>query len=268
MFRFFENLVDPFQPYAERTPSANPWQYILDHLSPFRAVMALASRSRQSAHRLRSGSSAMPAGWSTRWRQRRPTGFGPPMAANFWPWRALVLIVRSLAPLLKESLDDISFKPAAVNLMVGGPIAMCSASRWAGSKRTCRGRIANACAIWVLPARGRVYAVLHTLAYVAVYSLASRLAHGSGRPAACLAARGLANALFRADDLCGAASPARVRAFPDGAFGADRHAGRYLCQYCHRQAVRQFRRGRPGKPRAICENPCHLRRPAKGRGHA
>ena len=39
MFRFFENLVDPFQPYEAKTPPSGYWAYMLDQVRPFRRVI-------------------------------------------------------------------------------------------------------------------------------------------------------------------------------------------------------------------------------------
>ena len=39
MLRFFENLVDPFQPYAQTdTPPRRLWPFLLDYIRPFKAV--------------------------------------------------------------------------------------------------------------------------------------------------------------------------------------------------------------------------------------
>ncbi|WP_300516388.1 ABC transporter ATP-binding protein [Aliiroseovarius sp.] len=39
MFRFFENLVDPFAPHAGDTPPATLWAYLRTHFGPFRKYM-------------------------------------------------------------------------------------------------------------------------------------------------------------------------------------------------------------------------------------
>lgn len=41
MFRFFENLVDPFQPFDETTPPKKLWPYMRSQFGPFRKVMLL-----------------------------------------------------------------------------------------------------------------------------------------------------------------------------------------------------------------------------------
>ncbi len=39
MFRTFENLIDPFAPFEERTPPANYWAYLRAQLVPFRRII-------------------------------------------------------------------------------------------------------------------------------------------------------------------------------------------------------------------------------------
>ena len=44
MFRFFENLVDPYQPYAQTdTPPRRLWPFLRDYIRPFRAVFAVTA---------------------------------------------------------------------------------------------------------------------------------------------------------------------------------------------------------------------------------
>ncbi len=39
MLRFFENLVDPFQPYVQTdTPPRKLWPFLVDYIRPFRTV--------------------------------------------------------------------------------------------------------------------------------------------------------------------------------------------------------------------------------------
>jgi ATP-binding cassette subfamily B multidrug efflux pump len=42
MFRFFENLVDPYQPYPEQdAPPTKLWPFLKEYVLPFRAVFAV-----------------------------------------------------------------------------------------------------------------------------------------------------------------------------------------------------------------------------------
>ncbi|MES2144259.1 MAG: ABC transporter ATP-binding protein [Pseudomonadota bacterium] len=44
MFRFFENLVDPYQPYVETdTPPTRLWPFLKEYVRPFRAVFAVTA---------------------------------------------------------------------------------------------------------------------------------------------------------------------------------------------------------------------------------
>ena len=41
MFRFFENLVDPYQPYVEQdAPPTRLWPFLKDYVRPFKGVFA------------------------------------------------------------------------------------------------------------------------------------------------------------------------------------------------------------------------------------
>ena len=44
MFRFFENLVDPYQPWLQTdTPPRQLWPFLRDYILPFRKVFAFTA---------------------------------------------------------------------------------------------------------------------------------------------------------------------------------------------------------------------------------
>ena len=44
MFRFFENLIDPYVPYAEKDhPPQTLWSFLWDYSQPFKKVFALSA---------------------------------------------------------------------------------------------------------------------------------------------------------------------------------------------------------------------------------
>ena len=46
MFRFFETLVDPYQPYAQTdAPPRRLWPFLRDYIRPFRKVFAITALS-------------------------------------------------------------------------------------------------------------------------------------------------------------------------------------------------------------------------------
>jgi ATP-binding cassette subfamily B multidrug efflux pump len=44
MFRFLENLVDPYQPYAEQdAPPTRLWPFLRDYIRPFKGIFAVTA---------------------------------------------------------------------------------------------------------------------------------------------------------------------------------------------------------------------------------
>jgi len=169
MFRCFERLVDPFRPYAERFPNRRVLPFILDHLFPFRWVIGLSLLLTLVG----AGIEVWLIGYTGRlvdtlavtppdrlWIEHR---------AEFLGAIAVVLIARPLAGTLREALDDIAFKPNAVTLF-----------RWRAHRHVLRqsvgwhqndfaGRRAAHVQEIGNSATGAVYAVVHTLVFVAIY---------------------------------------------------------------------------------------------------
>jgi ATP-binding cassette subfamily B multidrug efflux pump len=169
MLRFFADLIDPFQPYNERTPPAGVWPFLLQHLRPLKHVMAMSLA-------LTAVSAALEV-WLIGYAGRLVDMLAATPPEELWAEHggellavaALVLIARPLAPLIRESLDDIAFRPNAVTLI-----------RWRAHRHVLRqsvgwfqkdlaGRIATRVRESGSAAAGAAYQVLHTLSFVAVY---------------------------------------------------------------------------------------------------
>jgi ATP-binding cassette subfamily B multidrug efflux pump len=169
MFRRFETLVDPFLPYAERTPPASLWQFLRHHLRPLRHVMALSL--------LFSLIGAAIEVWLIGYAGRLIDTLSAAAPDQLWARHggeltavaALVLIARPLAGFIRESLDDVAFRPNAVTLI-----------RWRSHRHVLRqsvgwfqndfaGRIATRVREIGSSATGAAYSALHTLAFVAFY---------------------------------------------------------------------------------------------------
>ncbi|HEV7278255.1 MAG TPA: ABC transporter ATP-binding protein [Devosiaceae bacterium] len=169
MFRRFESLVDPFLPYVERTPPASLWAFLKDHLRPLRHVMALSL--------LFSLIGAAIEVWLIGYAGRLVDTLGETAPDELWARHglelaavaALVLVARPLAGFVRESLDDVAFRPSAVTLI-----------RWRSHRHVLRqsvgwfqddfaGRIATRVRELGSSATGAAYSALHTLAYVAFY---------------------------------------------------------------------------------------------------
>ncbi|MBB3607207.1 ABC transporter ATP-binding protein [Rhizobium sp. BK602] len=169
MFRRFEKLVDPFQNYDDPTLPPDSWRYLKSNLRPFRLVMAMSL-----------GLTVIGAAievWLIGYTSHlvdilatvRPDRLWASHGVALLTAAALVLIGRPLAGYLRESLDDIAFRPNAETLV-----------RWRAHRHVLRqsvgwfrqdfsGRIAAQVRDIGSSATGAAYAVLHTLSFVTIY---------------------------------------------------------------------------------------------------
>ena len=169
MFRRFEEFVDPFQDYGELKPSSQTWRYLITNLRPFRTVMAMSLTLTVIGAAIEI--------WLIGYTSQLVDNLAAARRDEFWASQgtgllaaaALVLIGRPLAGYLRESLDDIAFRPNAETLF-----------RWRAHRHVLRqsvgwfrqdfsGRIASQVRDIGTSATGAVYAVLHTLSFVTIY---------------------------------------------------------------------------------------------------
>lgn len=169
MFRRFEEFVDPFQDHGEQQPSSKTWRYLLTNLRPFRTVMAMSLGLTVIG--------AVIEIWLIGYSSRLVDNLAVARREDFWVSEglgllaaaALVLIGRPLAGYLRESLDDIAFRPNAETLF-----------RWRAHRHVLRqsvgwfrqdfsGRIASQVRDIGTAATGAAYQVLHTLSFVTIY---------------------------------------------------------------------------------------------------
>jgi ATP-binding cassette subfamily B multidrug efflux pump len=117
MFRRFSSLVDPFQSYDQKTPPENAWRFLADNLWPFRYVTALSL--------MLTVIGAVIEVWLIGYASELVDVLAATSPDLFWENHghqlliagAIVLVARPLAGLLKESLDDIAFRPNAEYLV-------------------------------------------------------------------------------------------------------------------------------------------------------
>jgi ATP-binding cassette subfamily B multidrug efflux pump len=169
MFRRFESLVDPFQSYPKLTPPRDVWPFIVENLRPFRHVMAMSL--------VLTIIGAAIEVWLIGYTSALVDTLAATQPAQLWAAHgdellavaALVLIGRPLAGYLRESLDDIAFRPNAETLV-----------RWRAHRHVLRqsvgwfrndlsGRIATQVRDIGASCTGAAYQVLHTLSFVSVY---------------------------------------------------------------------------------------------------
>ena len=169
MFRRFEELVDPFQDYDELKPSPQTWRYLITNLRPFRTVMAMSLSLTVIGAAIEI--------WLIGYTSQLVDNLATARRDELWASQgigllaaaALVLIGRPVAGYLRESLDDIAFRPNAETLF-----------RWRAHRHVLRqsvgwfrqdlsGRIASQVRDIGTSATGAAYAVLHTLSFVTIY---------------------------------------------------------------------------------------------------
>jgi ATP-binding cassette, subfamily B, multidrug efflux pump len=173
MFRRLEDLVDPFVRFDHRTPTASVWQFIREHLQPLRFVMI--------ASLILSAISAVLEVWLIFYAGRLVDSLAATDRNQFWAEfgtellliALLVVVIRPVVWLGRESLDDIAFRPNAVTLI-----------RWRAHRHVLRqsvgwfqneqsGRVAARVRDLGDSATGAAYTVLHTLSFVSLYILGS-----------------------------------------------------------------------------------------------
>ncbi len=169
MFRYFENLVAPFQAYAPQTPPSSIVSYLALTLRPLRHVVALSL--------VFTALSAAIEIWLIYYAGRLIDLLASVPPENLWRQRgtelflvaALLLVVRPAIAFIRESLDDLAFRPNAVSLM-----------RWRAHRHLLgqsvgwfQNRQAGSTAIRVRElgssATGAAYQIVHTLSYVIFY---------------------------------------------------------------------------------------------------
>ena len=165
----FANLVDPFVSYAARTPSATPWRFIIENLKPFRWVLLasllltvigaslevwLIGYTSQLVDILAS------SGAETLWAEH---------GTEFLIVALVVLIGRPLAGYLRESLDDIAFRPNAEAMIAWRAHRHVTRQSVGWFRNNLSGRIANQVYAISGSAVGAAYSVVHTLAFVSIY---------------------------------------------------------------------------------------------------
>jgi ATP-binding cassette subfamily B multidrug efflux pump len=173
MFGFFERLVDPFQTYVRQTPSNGVWEFLADNLRPLKHVMA-ASLALTAV-------GAVIEVWLIGYGARVVDLMTTTPPSEFWARHGLelfivaafVLVLRPLSPLVRESLDDIAFRPNAVTLVRWRAHRHVLGQSVGWFRNDMAGRLAARVQEVGTSTTGAAYAVLHTLAYVAVYTAAS-----------------------------------------------------------------------------------------------
>ena len=165
----FANLIDPFVPYDAKTPSDRPWQFIVEHLKPFRWVIAASLA-------LTVVSAALEV-WLIGYTSALVDILAATAPGDLWARYGLefvlvalvVLIGRPLSGYLRESLDDIAFRPNAEAMIAWRSHRHVIRQSVGWFRNELSGQVATQ--VWAIggSAVGAAYQVFHTLAYVSIY---------------------------------------------------------------------------------------------------
>ncbi len=169
LFRWLENLADPFQPYAEATPPKGAWPFVFSLLTPFRRIIAFSLTMTLVTVAIEI--------WLIGYAGRLVDTLATTSPGQLWASHGVelvlvalvILILRPLAPLIREGLDDLAFKPNAATLI-----------RWRAHRHVLQqpvgwfqdelaGRLANRVVEVGSTAAGMVYSIIHTLVWVLAY---------------------------------------------------------------------------------------------------
>ncbi len=169
MLSLFSRFVQPFADSADHEPSAGVWRFIVTNLRPFRWVL-LASI-------VFAGSTAGLEIWLIGYGGTLVDLLAATPPGKLWARHGLefalvalvILLLRPLSGLIRESLDDIAFRPAASVMISWRAHRHVSRQSVGWFQNDLAGRIANR--VWQAggAATGAAYSVVHTVAYVAIY---------------------------------------------------------------------------------------------------
>jgi ATP-binding cassette, subfamily B, multidrug efflux pump len=173
MFQLLERMVDPFQGRDAWASSSDVWRFVLQHLRPFRLVIALSL--------LLSLISAALEVWLIYYASRLVDTLTTTSRDQLWSQHgtefflvaALLLIVRPLAWFWREGLDDIAFRPNAATLFSwkSHQHVLDHSVGWFQKERS--GLVAARVRDIGGSATGAAYTVIHTLAFVVMYIVGS-----------------------------------------------------------------------------------------------
>ena len=175
MFRFFETLVDPFGVPDAGAPTPDSWRFLLQTFRPFRRVIALSLALAVAGAGLEV--------WLIGYTSTLVDVLAATSPGDLWPRHggelmlaaAIVLIARPLAGFLRETLDDVAFRPNAVTLVQWRAHRHVIRQSVGWFRNALAGQVATQVTEVARAATGAIYSVVHTLAYVVIYVIGSML---------------------------------------------------------------------------------------------
>jgi ATP-binding cassette subfamily B multidrug efflux pump len=173
MLRRLQGLVDPFQSYVTATPPAGVWPFIRHHLTPFRRILAISLVFAVAGALLEVWLIGYAGGLVDRIAATPPDTLWAALGPELLLVALVVLVARPAAKLIHEGIDDIAFRPNAETMVAWRAHRHVLRQSVGWFQNDLSGRIASMVRQTGSAATGAAYQVVHTLAVVATYILAS-----------------------------------------------------------------------------------------------
>ena len=169
MLRVFQTLVDPFLPDGNAQPPASVWAYLIHNLRPFRWVILVSL--------LFTVFNAGIEVWLVGYSGTLVDTLAASSPATLWATRGLelvavalvIVVARPLTGLIRESLNDIAFRPNATYLMAWRAHRHVLRQSVGWFRNDLAGRITQMVQIVGSTGANLAYSVIHTLVYVVGY---------------------------------------------------------------------------------------------------
>jgi len=173
MLRRFEGLVDPFQSYIAATPPAGVWRFLVTQLVPFRGVIAASLLLSVVGAGLEVWLIGYAGSLVDRLAATPRDSLWTMLGAELAIVAAVVLLLRPLAKLLREGLNDVSLLPNGRTMIAWRMHRHVLRQSVGWFQNDFAGRVAAFVDRTGASAIGAVYSIVNTLAFVGVYVLAS-----------------------------------------------------------------------------------------------
>ncbi|MBL1422616.1 MAG: ABC transporter ATP-binding protein [Alphaproteobacteria bacterium] len=173
MFQFFTKFLNPYQTYSQEAPPSNPWRFMVKNLKGFWPLIAISLFMTIIC----AGLEVWLIGYAGRLVDNltttTPQDLWQSHGTEFLIVIALTLIIRPFAPLLREGINDIIFRPNAVALIRWRLHHYIVQQSLSWFENDMAGRIAGHVRDAGTSATGAAYQILNTLSYVFVYIIGS-----------------------------------------------------------------------------------------------
>lgn len=173
MFQFFAKFINPYQSYSSATPPSHPWAFMAVNLKPFWPVISISLIFTV----ISAGLEVWLIGYAGRLvdglTRTAPALLWQSHGAEFLLVTGLTLVIRPLASLVREGINDIVFRPNAAALIRWRLHRYIVQQSLSWFENDMAGRIAGHVRDVGSSATGAAYQILNTLAYVSIYVVGS-----------------------------------------------------------------------------------------------